>query len=102
MTNNFLAYLKLTKGPSEENYLELDSNFDSNPVSSSNSDSDSDCNSVFMNLDFLFSLFCVCILLNKLVDNYFFHFHNRIDSYTKFVLITLLNSLTLAFMYFSS
>ena len=40
MTNNSLACLKLTKRPSEENYLELDSNFDSNPVSNSNSDSD--------------------------------------------------------------
>ena len=49
-------------------YSETDSNFASNLIS--DFDSDSDSNSAFL-----------CILLHKLVDDFAFHSHNRVNSY---------------------
>ena len=57
---------------------ELDSNFVINSVpdfnSESESDSESDSNSAFMNLDVCIFLLYICILLNKLADNFFYPF----------------------------
>ena len=79
------------------------------------SDSESDSSSAFMNLDVCSFLLFICILLNKLADSFFIHFHNRINSYAnnaniyyifsfgislpKKLIILSSNSLTLAFMY---
>ena len=58
-----------------ESLPELDSNFAINSLStfseSESDDSESDFNSVFMNLDICVFLPYICILLNKLTDDFF-------------------------------
>ena len=58
--------------------LELDFNFAIN----SESESESESSSEFRNLDICTFLLCICTLLNKHVDNFFYPSHNRINSYT--------------------
>ena len=58
-----------------KNYSDSDFNFVSKSVSDFNSESESDSepdsNSTFMNLDICIFLLYICILLNKLADNFF-------------------------------
>ena len=53
---------------------------------SESDDTQSDFSSVFMNLDICVFLPYICILLNKLVDDLFIYFQNRINSYASNVM----------------
>ena len=71
-------------GPDSNFAINSASNFDSS--SESNSESQSDFGSMFMNLDIclVFPQYLhssIYTLLNKLADDFFYQFHNRINSY---------------------